>query len=226
MSAPLKSILSQIVNHDSKLYLKKGGDLTYIIGFSVIVLTLFPLAFGADNPLTGRYGPALIWVVALLASLMSLPSIFGRDAADGSLDQLRLSGATLEWCVLGKAFANWACCQLPLVLASPLFCLVLGVPQEQAARAMLSLLLGTPVLSLIGSLGGALTLAATRGSGIIAILVLPLYIPVLIFGSLLSLKDAALPAFGFNEAWFLLAILLMALPACCWGSASILRAQD
>ena len=226
MNTTLKIAITSIVNYDSKLYLRKGGDLAYIIGFSAIALTLFPLAFGADNPMIGNYGPAFIWVVALLASLMSLPSLFGRDAADGSLDQMRLSGVSLEWCVLAKAFANWACCQLPLVLASPIFCIILGVSQEQAARAMLSLLIGTPVLSLIGSLGGALVLAAGRGSGVLAILVLPLYVPVLIFGSMLALKDPTLPAFSFNEAWFMIAILMMALPICCWGSASILRVQD
>lgn len=226
MNASLKTAIGSIINHDSKLYLKKGGDLSNIIGFSAIAITLFPLAFGADNPLVRDYAPALIWVVALLSSLLSLPSLFGRDYQDGSLDQLRLSGVALEWCVLGKALANWACCQLPIVLASPFFCIVLGLPQEQAARAMLSLLIGTPILSIIGALGGALTLGAGRGSGVLSILVLPLYIPVLIFGSLLALKDPAVSAFSFNETYFLIAMLLAALPLGCWAGAALLRIQD
>lgn len=218
--------LANIVNHDVKLYVRKGGELVSILGFFAISLTLFPLAFGAENPLLQQYAPALIWIVALLSSLLSLPAIFHRDAQDGSLDQLRLSGVSLEWCVLGKCAANWFSCQLPLVLLSPLFAMLLGLSSEQGARLMLSLLIGTPVLSLIGALGSALTLHAHNKSGVLAVLVLPLYIPVLIFASLLAMTDPAKPALEFNETYIATALLLASLPLCCWAGAWLIRIQD
>lgn len=218
--------MGNIINHDIKLYARKGGELVTILGFFTIALTLFPFALGAGNPHVAAFAPAFIWIVALLASLLSLPAIFHRDMTDGALDQLRLSGVTLEWCVLAKCIANWVACQLPLIFVSPLFALMLGMSEEGAARLMLTLLLGTPVLCCIGALGGALTLHAANRSGVLAVLVLPLYIPVLIFATILAMSDASVSITSYAELPFMCGLLLGAIPLSCWASATIIRLQD
>lgn len=220
------SAATNIINHDIKLYARKGGELTTIIGFFVIALTLFPLAMGAGNPHIAEFAPAFIWIVALLASLLSLPAIFNRDMADGALDQLRLSGIALEWVVLAKCTANWIGCQLPLVFISPLFGMMLGLGEEQSARLLLSLLIGTPILSAIGAMGGALTLHAANKSGVLAVLVLPLYIPTLIFATIVAGSDITTSVWQGGEFTMLCAILLAAIPLSCWASAAIIRLQD
>lgn len=222
----LLSRMGHIINHDIKLYARKGGELVTILGFFAIALTLFPFALGAGNPQVAEFAPAFIWIVALLASLLSLPAIFHRDMADGALDQLRLSGIAMEWCVLAKCTANWVACQLPLIFISPLFALMLGMEEGGASRLMLTLLIGTPVLSAIGALGGALTLHAANKSGVLAVLVLPLYIPTLIFATILAMGDTAVPLLEYAEALMLFGILLAALPLCCWAAAAIIRLQD
>ncbi|MGB1539828.1 MAG: heme exporter protein CcmB [Rickettsiales bacterium] len=141
-------------------------------------------------------------------------------------DQLRLSGLALEWCVLAKCSANWISCHLPLILLSPLPALMFGMTGEGASRLMLSLLLGTPVLSLLGALGAALTLHAANKSGVLAVLVLPLFIPALIFGSMFALTSAETSAFEVSEFYMLCGLLLMSLPFSCWFSAWIIRLQD
>lgn len=218
--------MGHIINHDIKLYARKGGELVTILGFFAIALTLFPFALGAGNPQVAEFAPAFIWIVALLASLLSLPAIFHRDMADGALDQLRLSGIAMEWCVLAKCTANWIACQLPLIFISPLFALMLGMGEEKATRLVLTLLLGTPVLSCIGALGGALTLHAANKSGLLAVLVLPLYIPALIFATILAMSDISTPFMQYAESLMLCGIALAALPLCCWAAAAIIRLQD
>lgn len=222
----LLSALGNIVNHDIKLYARKGGELTTILGFFFIALTLFPFALGAGNPHVAEFAPAFVWIVALLASLLSLPAIFHRDAADGALDQLRLCGVALEWCVLAKCTANWVACQLPLVFVSPLIGMMLGLGDEQAARLTMSLLVGTPIVSCIGALGGALTLHAANRSGVLAVIVLPLYIPVLIFATIVAMTDADKSMTEGAEIYLLSGILMAAVPLCCWACAAIIRLQD
>lgn len=222
----LFSAIGNIVNHDIKLYMRKGGELVAVLGFCVIAVTLFPLALGAGNPAVARFAPAFIWIIALLSSLLSLPQIFYRDYSDGALDQLRLSGVALEWCAFAKCAANWIACQLPLIFISPLFGLMLGLEEGQSARLMLSLLIGTPVLSLIGALGSALTLHARNHSGIFAVLVLPLYIPVLIFGTAIAMSTPDTAYTSMAETYLLLGLLLAALPLCSWACAGIIRLQD
>lgn len=218
--------LGNIVNYEIKLYARKGGELATVIGFFLIALTLFPFALGAGNPDTARYAPAFIWVVALLASLLSLPAMFHRDMADGSLDQLRLSPVALEWCVLAKCSANWIACQLPLIFISPLVGVMLGMGEEQGGRLMASLLLGTPLLCCIGALGGALTLHAANKSGVLAVLVLPLYVPVLIFATILAMSPAEEALLAQAETFLLLGLLCAAIPLCGWATAWIIRMQD
>lgn len=218
--------LGNIINHEVKLYARKGGEVVTVLGFFVIALSLFPFALGAENAQTAQFAPAFVWVVALLASLLSLPAIFHRDMEDGSLDQLRLAPVSLEWSILAKCLANWIACQLPLILVSPLLGLMLGMNEEQGGRLMVSLLLGTPVISSIGALGGALTLHAANKSGVLAVLVLPLYIPVLIFATILAMTDPATALLSHGEALMLLGLLLAALPLTAWAGAWVIRLQE
>lgn len=218
--------LLQVLNHDLKLYARKGGELMTVLGFFLIALTLFPFALGANNPDTAQFAPAFIWVVALLASLLSLPALFHRDMADGALDQLRLSGVALEWIVLAKCAANWIACQLPLIFVSPLIGLMLGMDADQGGRLMSSLLIGTPILSCIGALGGALTLHAANKSGILAVLVLPLYIPALIFATIVALSNPSTPLLEMAETLLVLGLLCLMFPLSCWMAAWVIRLQD
>jgi heme exporter protein B len=164
--------------------------------------------------------------VALLASLLSLPAMFYRDMQDGALDQLRLSGIALEWIVFAKCLANWIACQLPLILLSPLLGMMLGIDEEQGARMMLSLLLGTPLLCCVGALGGALAMHAANLSGVLAIIVLPLYIPTLIFATTIAMSSPTVAVFGQAEAMMLSAMLFAAIPFSCWIGAWLVRMQD
>lgn len=219
-------MLLNIINYDVKLYARKSGELATILGFSLISSALFPFALGAGHPLLSGAAPAFIWIIALLASLMSIPNIFQRDQQDGTLDQIRLSGIVMEWCVLAKSTANWIGCQLPLIFLSPLLGIMLGMGQEQAARLVLSLLIATPILSCIGALGSALTLYASNKSSVLAVIVLPLYIPVLIFATHLAQSNPQVSAFSLNEFYLLLGLLLASLPLSCWASSAIIRLQD
>lgn len=218
--------IGNIINFEVKLYARKGGEIFTIAGFFLIAITLFPFALGADNPNMTTLAPALIWVIALLASLLSLPSIFHRDAHDGTLDQLRLSGIALEWVVFAKCIANWMACQLPLAFFSPLVGMMLGMDEAQSARLMASLLLGTPVLSFIGALGSALTMHIVGKSGVLAVLVLPLYIPVLIFATILAMLPFDISLFNSAEALLLAGLLLGIPPLTCWASAWIINLQE
>lgn len=222
----LARALGNIINYEIKLYARKGGEVVTIAAFFLIALTLFPFALGADNPHMTEFAPALIWVVALLASLLSLPVILHRDMADGSLDQLRLSGVTLEWVVFAKCLANWIGCQLPLIFISPLIGMMLGMGEEQGARLMSSLLIGTPVLCAIGTLGAALTMHAANMSGVLAVVILPLYIPVLIFATSLAMSSPQVPIFSLEATQLLGGIFCAVFPLGCWAAAWIIRLQD
>lgn len=220
------SLVLNIVNYDVRLYARKGGELLGIVGFFLISTSLFAFAMGAGNPQLASLAPAFICILALLSSLLSIPQIFHRDHADGTLDQIRISALALEWCALAKIGANWMGCQLPLVIIAPIGGLMLGVENEQAARLALTLLLATPILSCIGGLGSALTLAATNRSGILAVIVLPLYIPVLIFAASLAGTAPEEGAISSAPGLALIGILLAAIPLSSWASAAIIRIQD
>lgn len=218
--------LGNIVNYEIKLYARKGGEVVTIAGFFLIALTLFPFALGADNPHIAQFAPALIWVVSLFASLLSLPAMFHRDMTDGALDQLRLSGVALEWVVLAKCLANWITCQLPLIFISPLIGMMLGMDEGQGARVMASLLLGTPILCCIGAMGSALTIHAANMSGVLAVLVLPLYIPVLIFATIIAMSSPDIALFSPKESVLLAGMLCATVPLSCWATAWLIRLQD
>ena len=151
--------------------------------FFVIVGTLFPLAVGQDAKILLAVGPGAIWVAALLATLLSLNDLFREDFDDGSLEQLALSPHPLSLLLLAKTAAHWVVTELPLVIIAPLLALGFGLPGQGIGALMLTLLIGTPALSLVGAVGAALTAGLRGASGLLALLLLPLTIPVLIFGA-------------------------------------------
>lgn len=151
--------------------------------FFVLVTALFPLGIGANPELLRNIAPGIIWVAALLAAMLSLDSVFRSDFEDGSLEQLLISAQPLSVLVLAKVIAHWLITGLPLLIVAPLLGLLLNLPGASIAALMLTLLLGTPVLSMIGAIGVALTVGLRRGGVILSLLVLPLYIPVLIFAA-------------------------------------------
>ncbi len=167
---------------DIRLSARRGADTMVVVGFFVLTLVLFPFGIGNDTALLARIAPGLVWVTALLAAMLALDRLFLADFEDGSLDQLLLSEMPMELVVLAKAAAHWITTGLPLILAAPILALVLNMNGAGVFHLVLSLALGTPVLTLIGAIGAALTLGARRGGVLISLLVLPLYIPVLIFG--------------------------------------------
>ena len=177
------AILRCLLWRDIQLVLRRRSDVVATLFFFIVAVSLFPLGVGADSALLRVIGPGVLWVAALLSAMLSLGRLFVADFSDGTLEQLLLSPVSLTLAVAVKILAHWVVSGLPLVLLAP----ILGLQFDLAARDLmvlaLSLLLGTPLLSLIGAIGAALTLGA-RGAGVlIAVLVLPLYIPVLIFGS-------------------------------------------
>jgi heme exporter protein B len=177
------SVLLGILKRDIKVALRRQSDVMAVFFFFIIAASLFPLGSGSDPKLLSAMAPSVLWVTALLSCMLSLPRIFASDYADGTLEQLMLSNQPTVLVVLMKILAHWLLSGLPLVLVAPLIGLQFNLSGDQLQVLALSLLMGTLALSLIGSIGAALTLGI-RGTGVlIAILVLPLYIPVLVFGA-------------------------------------------
>ncbi|MFO1325203.1 MAG: heme exporter protein CcmB [Burkholderiales bacterium] len=171
------------VVRDVRLALRSRSELGVQILFYVIVVSLFPLASSPERTLLAAIGPGVLWVAALLASLLSLPRLFASDFADGTLEQVALSPYPLPALVGGKILAHWLTTGLPVVVLAPLLGLQYGLDAQVLAIVALSLLIGTPILSLLGAIGAALTLGVRGGGSLLALLVLPLCVPVLIFGA-------------------------------------------
>lgn len=211
-----------IVARDLRLAVRQGADAAMAVLFFVIGVALFPFAVGPEANVLARIAPGVIWVMALLATLLALERLFLADYEDGSLELLVLSPTPLVLVVLGKALAHWLVAGLPLVVAAPLLGVLMQLPAEGFWVLVLAMLVGTPSLSLIGVVGAALTLGARRGGVLIALLVLPLYVPTLIFGA--AAVEAVLTG---GEArphlLFLAAILALALPLCPLAGALALR---
>jgi heme exporter protein B len=211
-----------LLRRDLRLTLRRGVDSAQPLIFFVIALTLFPLGVGPAPEVLERIGVGVIWVLALLAVMLSLDRLFQADAEDGSLEQLALGVLPLELTVLAKCLAHWLTTGLLLALASPLLGLLLAQPAETLGILALALLLGTPTLTLIGSVGAALLVGARRGSVLVALLVLPLYIPILIFG--VSAVEGAVMGLGARPQLLILgALLLAALALTPFASAAALR---
>lgn len=173
-----------MVRRDMTTALRNRSDMVNPLLFFVIVASLFPLALGADPNLLGRLAPSLIWVTATLASMLSLERIFRHDLEDGSLEQLMLSPHPLAWLVFAKLTVHWLVTGVPLLVVAPLVAGLLSLPVELIAMLVVTLALGTPVLSAIGGVGAALTAGLARGGVLLPLLVLPLYVPTLIFATL------------------------------------------
>src|SRR5690349_3609297 len=198
-----------IVRRDLLLAWRRRGDVATALVFFVIVASLFPLGVGAEPGLLRAIAPGVIWVAALLSSMLSLSRLFASDHADGTLEQLLLGAAPLGVVAAAKAFAHWLVSGLPLVLIAPLIALQYDLPGELYGVLALSLLLGTPVLSLIGAIGAALTLGLRGGGVLLALLILPLYVPVLILGAgAVDVASAGLAATG--QILVLTALLIVA----------------
>jgi heme exporter protein B len=172
-----------VLARDLLLAFRRKSDIGTALLFFVVVSSLFPLGIGAEPNLLREIAPGVIWVAALLSSMLSLPRLFAADHADGTLEQMLLGAAPLPVLVAGKVLAHWLVAGLPLVLIAPLIALQYDIDSVLYGVLALSLLLGTPVLSLVGAVGAALTLGLRGGGVLLALLVLPLYVPVLIMGA-------------------------------------------
>ena len=211
-----------MIRRDLLLAYRQKSDVLQTVFFFLVVITLVPLGVGAETELLRSMAPGIVWVAALLAALLSLPRLFAHDFADGTLEQMVLSPDPLPVIVLAKAFAHWLTTGVPITVFASLAAVMFALKAEVAAVLVFSLLIGTPVLSLLGSVGAALTLGLRSGGVLTSLLVLPLYIPVLIFGA----GAAGAVAVAVSPAAYLLitgALSLFALAIAPWASAAALR---
>lgn len=194
----MSKVFFLLLVREARLMFRRPGELVNPLVFFAIVISLFPLAVGPETQLLRTLSPGLVWVSALLAVLLSLDGLFRSDFEDGSLEQWVVSPHPLGVLVLAKVFAHWLFSGLPLVLLSPVLALMLGLPASNIPVLLASLLLGTPILSLLGAVGAALTVGLKRGGILLTLLILPLYIPVLILGSgVLQAALQGLPTTGY-----------------------------
>lgn len=210
------------VRRDLLLALRRKSEVLTTLFFFVIVVSLFPLGIGPEPALLKKIAPGVLWVAALLSTLLGLPRLFAADHLDGTLEQMALSPSPLALLIAGKILAHWLLCGLPLVLLAPLLGLQFALEGQTLFILSLSLLLGTPLLSLIGAMGAALTLGVRGGGVLLALLVLPLYIPTLIFGA--GAVEAQSAGLGVEGHLSLLAALLaLAVFFAPWATTAALR---
>ncbi len=218
----LTRAISLLVWRDLVLAMRHRAEMVNPLLFFILVTSLFPLGIGANPNLLQAVGPGVIWVAALLAALLSLDGVFRSDFEDGTLEQYLLSSHPVSLLVLAKVLAHWLITGLPLLLISPLLGVFLGLPVSGIRILFITLLLGTPVLSLIGAVGVALTVGLRKGGMILSLLVLPLYIPLLIFAS--SAVDTAAAGLSVTAHLSLIAALLvLALSLSPFATAAALR---
>jgi heme exporter protein B len=220
--ASLLRAVSGVMRRDLTIAGRRAHDIALPLVFFAIVTTLFPLGVGPEPNLLRELAPGVLWVAALLATMLSLNRLFANDYADGTLELLALAPHPLSALVIAKVTAHWLLTGLPLVLIAPLLALALNLPERAFATLLYSLLLGTPVLSLLGAIGAALTLGLRGGGVLMSALVLPLYTPVLIFGAGAVAQAAAGQS---PEAYLsvLAAFLALALTLAPWAAAAALR---
>ncbi|MBF0375497.1 MAG: heme exporter protein CcmB [Alphaproteobacteria bacterium] len=212
----------EIVRRDLRLALRQGSDSVMVVTFFVLTVVLFPFGIGPEVNILERVSAGILWVVALLASMLSLDRLFQADYEDGSLELLALTPTPLGVVVAAKVVAHWLTTGLPLIVAAPVLAVLLHMNADGFGVLLIAMALGTPTLSLIGSIGAALVLGARRGGVLLSLLVLPLYVPVLIFG--VGAVDAAVQGFDSQAQLLVMgAILLAALPLAPWASAAALR---
>ncbi len=221
MNATLAPILA-IIRRDLLLAMRRKSEVLTALFFFIIVVSLFPLGIGPETALLRKIAPGVIWVAALLATMLGLARLFAPDHADGTLEQMVLSPSPLGLLITGKIAAHWITTGLPLVLLAP----VLGIQFDLDGGALgimvVALLLGTPLLSLIGAIGAALTLGLRGGGVLLSLLVLPLYVPALIFGA--GAVEAHISGLGAGGHLSLLAALLaLAVFFAPWATTAALR---
>ncbi|MEL0657971.1 heme exporter protein CcmB [Psychromonas arctica] len=195
----------QIVRKDLLGAFRQQSDILNPIWFFVIVVTLFPLGIGTDPALLARIAPGIIWVAALLAALLSFERLFKDDYIDGSLEQMMLAPHSLTWLVCAKVFTHWLLTGLPILLVSPLLAVFLSLEENTFWALFLTLLIGTPILSLLGAIGVALTIGLRKGGVLLSLIMLPLSIPILIFSTM------AIDAASFGQPYLGLLALLGAM---------------
>jgi heme exporter protein B len=215
-------VLACVIRRDLLLAFRRRSDIVTTLFFFIIVISLFPLGVGPEPGLLRIMAPGILWVSALLASMLALGRLFAFDHADGTLEQMLLSSEPISMLVFGKVIAHWLVSGFPLVLLAPLLALQFDLPGDSIQVLFVSLLLGTPILSLIGSIGAALTLGLRGGGALLSLLVLPLYVPVLIFGA----GAVGAEASGLGASAHLLLLgggLAAALVLTPWAAAAALR---
>lgn len=215
-------IVFVLLRRELMLAMRRRGDVLTVLFFFVIVASLFPLGVGPDPKLLRLMGGGVVWVSALLAAMLSLGRMFASDYADGTLEQLVLTPTPPVVWITGKILAHWLVSGVPLILVAPVLGVQFGLSNEALGVLVFSLLLGTPVLSLIGAIGAALTLGLRGGGVLVSLLVLPLYIPVLIFGA--GAVDGAMSGLGAEAHLSLLGgILILAFMLTPWAVSAALR---
>lgn len=215
--------LKVVVFRDLMLAIRRRTEVLTTLFFFIIVVSLFPLGIGSDQQMLVKMAPGVVWVAALLASMLALERLFAADYDDGTLEQMLLVPQPVFVLVLGKVLAHWLLTGLPLVLMAPLVGLQYQLPEVAVSSMMQSLLLGTPVLSLVGAIGAALTLGVRGGGVLLSLLILPLYIPVLIYGS--GAIEASMLAGSSVQSYFMLmvAFVIVAIIFAPWATAAALK---
>ena len=211
-----------IVGRDIRLSLRQGGAVILAVAFFVLAVILFPLGVGPEAGILRRISAGVVWVAALLAALLSLDRLFQADYEDGSLDLLMLGSLPLELLVVAKCTAHWITTGLPLIIAAPILALLLNMEVAGLLTLIGAMALGTPTLSLIGAIGAGLTVGIRRGGVLLTILVLPLYIPILIFG--VAAIDGSISGLGARPHLLILGgLFLGSLALTPWATAAALR---
>jgi heme exporter protein B len=216
MSAPnatdatrsLSALTVTVLERELRLALRRWDQIMQPLMFFVIVTLLFPLATTADLNELRRMGSGVVWVAAMLASLLSLESLFRPDVEDGTLEQWVLCGQPLAWILLVKSVAHWLLAGLPLVAVSPLMAAGFAIPNDVLPLMMATLAIGTGILAIVGAIGAALTVSVRRGNVLVALLVLPLQVPVLIFGA--HIVNLSIDGLSINAPLYLLSAMLLA----------------
>jgi heme exporter protein B len=211
-----------LLRRDLVIAFRRRSEMVNPLLFFVLVTSLFPLGVGAQPKLLSLMAPGIVWVAALLAALLSLDTIFRSDFEDGTLEQLMLSAQPVSVLVIAKVLAHWLITGLPLLLVAPLLATFLGMPSQGIGTLVTSLLFGTPALSLIGAIGVALTVGLRKGGVILSLLVLPLYVPVLIFGAG-AVGNAAMGIDAAAQMYIMAAFLILSLTLSPVATAAALR---
>jgi heme exporter protein B len=218
----LSSVFFQVLKRDLILAFRHRGEIANPLLFFIIVVSLFPLGVGPAPSTLETIAPGIIWVAALLSAMLSLDGMFRSDFEDGSLEQITMSHHPLSVLVLAKILAHWLITGLPLLFAAPLLGVLLYLPSEAMKTLVITLALGTPILSLVGAIGMGLTVGLKRGGVLLSLLVLPLYIPVLIFGSM-AVNEAAAGLAVDGYIYILSALLMFTLSLSPIATAASIR---